>query len=114
MNKKQVIKINDNQLKQIVTETVKRVLNEENESNNKRSFDDEEFQNMIQDLTDKLINVTDFAKNHGYTIWVNTLSEMFHNIMVCKNSLETAKDRYYKSANFPGSMFHDEEKWKGF
>ena len=38
MNKKQVIRINENQLKQIVTETVKRVLNEGKKVNNKLFF----------------------------------------------------------------------------
>ena len=111
INKKQVIRLTESQFHQIVKESVKQILREENVS---KSFDDEEFQSMIQNIMNELTKLTKYADNRGYTIWVNTLSEVFHDIAACNHSLQTSKDAYYKSGSFPNSMFHDEEKWKGY
>lgn len=52
MNKKQVIKINENQLKQIVMESVKRVLNESQYSD----LSQDDWDNLYRNANDKVLS----------------------------------------------------------
>ena len=97
MNKKEIVRIDENQLKQIVTESVKRVLNE-NYDNYGEFQKEEENGKLENEALSQLFNVCGLiAKIYEfYGKKSQKLMEIYRTISDCRNELEDELMQCYR------------------
>ncbi len=114
--KNNVIKLNENTLKQIVSESVKKVLKEDDSFNFYKDKEDKsgELTKKILFLRSNAVQLYEFIKK-GNGIWgyrVGDSEEMQQERLELANDVVRAINRLYKSVN--EADFNDSERWNKF
>ena len=114
--KKNVVKINENTLKQIVAESVKKVLREGDSFNFYKDKEDKsgELTKKILFLRSNAVQLYEFIEK-GNGIWgyrVGDSEEMQQERLELANDVVRAINRLYKSVN--EADFNDSERWNKF